>query len=310
MGSEPVKFYIHYDIENHFIPMSDFLTASNAAQKIVDDLNKKILGGQLRYQLVVIPPEEGTFLKTVGIWTVKIAVAGVVLPIAGGLSLGAFKALSGNTPEYYGERYTEALRDMTVNFFSKEVEELEKCIPHELNLDRAFKAKTDFYISCQSNGDINGLGFDNTKRFPIRHDQFKNHISKDRVRPLDSDFSIYEAIVTSPVIEDKDYVWDFEDTVKGNKISGYMRDEAFKRGVLNGKYPFKTDGSNSDRIKMLVEYKKQERNGEVEKKETCIETVYSFNDIEITSIPANLPPNVTFVRPAETPMEKLWGQGR
>jgi hypothetical protein len=310
MGSEPIKFHIHYDVENHFIPMNDFITASNAAQKIVDDLNKQILGGKLRYQLVVIPPEDGTFLKTVGIWTLKATVAGVVLPIVGGLSLGAFKALSGNTPEHYGERHTEALRDMTVNFFSKEVEELEKCIPHELNLDRAFKAKTDFYISCQNNDDILGLGFDSTKNFPIRHDHFKNHLSRDKFRPLDSDFLIFDAIVTSPVIEDKDYIWNFEDTVTGNKISAYMRDESFKKGVLNGKYPFKNDGSNSDRVRILVEYKKQERNGEVEKKETCIETVYSFNDIELSPIPANLPPNVVFVRPAETPMDKIWGTGQ
>ncbi len=308
MGSEPIKFHIHYDVESHFIPMSDFLTASNAAQKIVDDLNKQILGGQLRYQLVVIPPEEGTFLKTVGIIITATVLNAAVVPIASDYVLGAFEGISEHKPSDYGRDHGRALRDLTVGFLSKEVEELEKCVPHELNLDRAFKAKTDFYISCQSNDDIRGLGFDNTKRFPIRREQFKSHISKDRVRPLNSDFRIYEAVVTSPVIEDKDYVWHFEDTVTGNKISGHMRDEVFKRGVLNGDHPFKNDGSNSDRVKMLVEYKKQERNGEVEKKETCIETVYSFNDIELTPIPANLPPNVVFVRPAETPMDKLWGQ--
>lgn len=307
MGSEPIKFYIHFDVENHFIPMNDFLTASTSAQKIVDDLNKQILGGQLRYQLVVIPPEEGTFLKTVGIIVTATVLNAAVVPIASDYVLGAFEGIAEHKPSDYGQDHGRALRDLTVGFFSKEVEELEKCIPYELNLDRAFKAKTDFYISCQNNDDINGLGFDNTKRFPVRHDQFKNHISKDRVRPLNSDFRIYEAVVTSPVIEDKDYVWHFEDAVTGNKISGYMRDESFKRGVLNGDHPFKNDGSNSDRVKILVEYKKQERNGEVEKKETCIETVYSFNDTEIVPIPANLPSNVVFVRPAETPMDKLWG---
>lgn len=308
MGSEPIKFYIHYDVENHFIPMSDFLTASNAVQKIIDDLNKQILGGQLRYQLVVIPPEEGTFLKTVGIIVTATVLNTAIIPIASDYVLGAFEGIAEHKPSDYGRDHGRALRDLTVGFFSKEVEELEKFVPHELNLDRAFKAKTDFYISCQNNNDIRGLGFDNSKSFPIRHNQFRNHLSKDRVRPLSSDFRIYEAVVTSPVIEDKDYVWHFEDVVTRNKISGYMRDEAFKRGVLSGDHPFKNDGSNSDRVTMLVEYKKQERNGEVEKKETCIETIYSFNDNELTPIPANLPQNVVFVRPSETPMDKIWRQ--
>ena len=221
--------------------------------------------------------------------------------------LGAFEGITEHKPSDYGQDHGRALRDLTVGFFSKEVEELEKCVPHELNLDRAFKAKTDFYISCQNNDDIKGIGFDDTRNFPIRDSDFKRHMSKDRTRPLDSDFVVYDVIVTSPVIEDKDYVWDFQDVVTGNKISGYMRDESFKRGVLNGKYPFKNDGSNSDKLKILVEYKKQEVNGEIKNKETCIETVYSFNDKTITSIPADLPKGTRFQIKEETPMEKLWG---
>lgn len=252
--------------------------------------------------------KEGTFLKTVGIWTLRASAVGVILPIAGGLSLGAFKALSGNTPEYYGKRYTEALKDMTIGFLSKEVEELEECIPAELNLDRAYKGKTDLFSSCQSNDHITGLGFDNSQNFPIRKDDFKKHLSKDRTRPLKSNFVIYEVIVTSPVIEDKDYVWDFQDIVTGNKISGYMRDNKFKKGVLNGDYPFKNDGSNSDKLQILVEYKKQERNGDVEKKETTIEDVYSFNDEVIKAIPKDLPKGTRFQKTEESPMEKIWKQ--
>lgn len=305
MDSEPIKFHIHFDVEDHFIPMSDFLTASNAAQKIADDLNKKILNGSLRYQLVIIPPEEGTFLKTVGIILTATAINAVAVPIASDYVLGAFEGIAEHKPSDYGQDHGRALRDLTVGFFTKEVEELEKCIPRELNLDRAFKAKTDFYMSCQVNDDIQGLGFDNSRNFPIRRGSFKNHISKERTRPLDSDFVIYDAILTSPVTEDKNFQWDFEDTVTGQKISAYMRDESFKKGVLSGKYPIK-QSSESDVLKILVEYKKQEKNGEIEKKETSVETVYSFNDIEITPIPANLPKGTRFQKPEETPMDKIW----
>lgn len=306
--TELVEFHIHYEIKDHFIPMSDFLTASNAAQKIIDDLNKNILGGKLRYQLVIIPPKEGTFLKTVGLVFSVTALNAVVLPITSDYVLGAFEGISEQKPSDYGKDHGRALRDLTVGFLSKEVEELEECIPSELNLDRAFKGKTDLFSSCQANNDILGIGFDNSKNFPIKKDDFKKHLSKDRTRPLESDFVIYDVIVTSPVIEDKDYVWDFQDIVTGNKISGYMRDENFKKGVLNGDYPFKNDGSNSDKLQVLVEYKKQERNGEVEKKETCIEEVYSFNDDIIKPISKNLPKGTRFQQKEETPMEKIWKQ--
>ena len=86
-----------------------------------------------------------------------------------------------------------------------------------------------------------------------------------------------------------------------------MRDDAFKKSFLNGKHPLK-QSQNDDHMTVLVEYKKQEKNGEVEIKEVSINTVYSFNDIEIMSIPAKLPPNIVFVRLPETPMDKIWGQ--
>lgn len=306
MSSEILKLHIHYDVEKHFISMSDFLIASNAAQKIIDDLNRQILRNHLKYELVIIPPEEGTFLKTVGIVIATVAIHAAIVPIASDYVLGAFKGITEHEPSEYGENHGRALRDLAVGFFSKEVEDLEKCIPRELNLDRAFKAKAEFYASCQNNNHIHGLGFDDTKNFPIRSNSFKNHISKDRTRPLNSDFIIYDVIVTSPVTEDKDYVWDFEDIVTSKKISAYMRDEAFKKGVLNGDYPFKNDGSKSDRLKILVEHKKQERNGEVEKKETCVVSVYYFNDREIKKIPANLPQGARFQQKEETPMDKIW----
>lgn len=309
MASELIKLHIHYDVKDHFIPMSDFLTASNSAQKIIDDLNRQILGGRLRYQLVVMPPEEGTFLKTIGFVGITLLANAVAVPIASDYVLGAFEGIAEHKPSDYGQDHGRALRDLTLGFFSKEIEELEKCIPRELNLDRAFKGKTDFYVSCQDNDDIQGLGFDNSRNFPIRKNSFKNHISKERTRPLDSDFMIYEAIVTSPVTEDKNFQWDFEDTVTGQKISAYMRDESFKNGVLSGKYPMK-QSAKSDVLKILVEYKKQERNGEIEKRETCVETVYSFNDVDITPIPTNLPKGTRFQLAQETPMDKIWRASR
>ena len=298
-----VKLFIHYDVENHFIPMSDFLTASLSAEKIIADLNNQFYDGKLKYKLVIIPPEEGTFLKSIGFWVVIGTT--VAAPIAQDYVLGAFEGIAKHPPSYYAQRHIQALKDLATGFFSMEVDELEKCIPHHINLDRAFKAKSDFYISCQNNNLIKGIGFDNTKHFPVRHEHFKQHISKDRIRAVDSDFSIYEAILVSPVTIDKDIKWELQDRVTKTKISAYMRDDGFKTGLLSGKYPVKQSKEN-DILKILVEYKRQERNGDIETKEICIDTVYSFNGIEITPIPTELPKGTKFKIITATPMDNLW----
>lgn len=303
MEDDLVKLFIHYDVEDHFIPMTDFLTASVSAEKIITDLNNQFYDGKLKYQLVITPPEDGTFLKSVGFWVFLGTT--VAAPIAQDYVLGAFEGLTKHPPAYYGQQHIQALRDLATGFFSMEVEQLEECIPRHMNLDKAFKAKSDFYIGCQNNDRIKGVGFDNTKNFPIRHEHFKQHISKDRIRAVDSDFHIYEAVLVSPVTIDKDIKWELQDRVTKTKISAYMRDEAFKTGLLNGKYPVKQSKEN-DVLKILVEYKKQERNGDIETKEICIDTVYSFNGTEITPIPEELPKGTRFQTTKETPMDELW----
>ncbi len=273
--------------------MSDFLVASNAAQKIIEDLNRKILGGKSSYQLVVVPPEEGGFLQTIGFLSLMFVGNVTLNPIASNYALGVFEELTQHKPSDYGKDHVRALRDLTTGFFLKEVKVLEKCIPCEINLDRAFKAKSDFYISCRNNKCIKGIDFYNSKKFLIHRDNFEQHISKDRIRFVDSDFYIYEAVLVSPVDVDKDMKWVFQDIVTKTKISAYMRDKSFKTGFLNGQYPAK-QFKEDDVLKILVEYKKQEKNGEIEIKETCIETVYSFNYTEITPIPKNLPKGIKF----------------
>ncbi|PCJ02807.1 MAG: hypothetical protein COB14_00915 [Alphaproteobacteria bacterium] len=222
MDDDLIKFHIHYDVNDHFISMSDFLTASKSAERIINDLNVQFLGGDLKYKLVIVPPDDGTFLKTIGILAFTVIASNVVVPIVQDYALGAFEELAQNAPSHYGQQHMKALKDLTTGFFSKEVEELDRIIPHNLNLDRAFKAKSDFYISCQKSELINGIGFDTTKVFPIRHSDFKQHISKDRTRAVESDFYVYDAVLVSPVTIDKDIKWVLEDRVTKTKISAYM----------------------------------------------------------------------------------------
>ncbi len=301
MGYEIEKLFIHYKVDDHFIPMSDFLTASNSVKIIADDLNKKFFNGQLRYQLVIIPPEDGTFLKAIGFMALTLIANAAVVTIASDYMLGVFEEITEHKPSDYGKKHVRALRDLTKGFISKDVEKLGKCIPYELNLDKAFKAKTDLYTSCQNNKQIKAIGFDNSNNFPITRDQFTNHLSKDRIRPLESEFYIADVVLVSPVDIPKDNKWVFQDKVTKERITAYMRDEKFKQDYLSGKYPAKLT-EKDDILKVLIEYKKQEKNGVIETKEVCVNTVFSFNDIDITPIPSDLPINTKFQKEYDLPL--------
>jgi hypothetical protein len=290
----------------HLLPVSNFLQASKSAVTIIDRLNQQILGGRFEYELFIVPPEKGSFLKKIGI----IAAAGTVIatPIIQDYALGAFEGITGNRPSHYGRNHTEALRDLAVGFFQTEVDGLEKLLEPSINLDKAFKAKSEFYEMCIGNDRIHGLGFDDTTDFPITRPRFIYHTSKDRLRAVASDFIICDAVIVSPVNTNKDLKWELQDTITHNKISAYLRDDDFKSGLLNGKYPQKKTKSD-DVLKVLIEYKKQERNGEVENKDICINTVYEFNGAVIKALPKDLPSGTRFQRYEEAPMDRLWRYG-
>lgn len=101
---------------------------------------------------------------------------------------------------------------------------------------------------------------------------------------MESDFRLYEAIIISPVDVDKDIKWEFQDTETKAIIRAHMRDEDFKRKFLNWTYPLKKS-NHDDVVKILVEYRMQEKNGEIEIRDTLVNTVFSFNNTEISAIP-------------------------
>ncbi|QQG36709.1 MAG: hypothetical protein HYS17_02740 [Micavibrio aeruginosavorus] len=315
-----VRLPIHIDVPEHFLTAADYLVAVDSINVCLNELNKRAFEGKLECSLLVFPNEEGSFKGITGVLAKGVKKSGQVIVITGALGgfigfaetdsfKGLVKGLTKHEVNYYqmGENVGSMLHDMIVGLFTIENEQLEKFIPHDINLDKAIKAKSEFYHMCIKNQRVRGVGFDDSENFPIQRNRFAFHTSKDRVRPVASDFLIYDAVIISPVDVDKDIKWELEDRVTKAPIKAYMRDDAFKKSFLNGEYPLK-QSRDDDHMTVLVEYKKQEKNGEVEIKEVSIGTVYSFNDTEIIPIPANLPQNVVFVRPSETPMDKLWGR--
>lgn len=319
-ATEIARLPIHFDVTAHYLTAADYLVAVKSFKTVLEDFNKRIFDGAIEYEFLVLPAEEGTFKGVCGIivkgvkgtakTVLTVGAVGGVIGLADSSILNDFtKELTGKTIQevHIGKELAVFLRDMTTGFYSTASDTLERIIPHDLNLDKALFAKTEFYKMCIDNHEIPAIGFDDTENFPIKRSAFAQHISKDKTRSVPSEFILYHnAIVVSPIDIDIDRVWGLKDSATKNTINAHMRDESFKKDFLSGKYPLKQTNKD-DRMTVLVEYKRQEKNGEIVSKEICINTVYSFNDTEITPMPTNQSSGVKFSRVDVVPMEKLWG---
>lgn len=310
---KPELFSIHFDVKDHFINKDNHVLGIEATSTIIDELNKRLFGGKLEYEVLVLPSEEGSFKTKLAIVS---SVAVLVLNLSElALFKGFIKGLTGYEWDNYiiGENIGVFLSDTAKGLFVTETAVLERTIPTFLNFDKIIKVKSDFYKSCSSNREIKGLGFDNSEDFPIKKNQFFAHIiTKDKIRTLASDFFLVDAIIISPVDIDKDKHWELQNKQPskkiGKKISAYMHDIKFKKDFLEGKYPLKKS-HDPDTLKVLLEYKKQERNGEVEIRERCINVVYSFNGNEIAKVPANYPIGELFQNEEKAQMDLFWEKG-
>jgi len=296
--AEIARLPIHLNVPANHISAADYVVAVKSLETTIREFNKRIFGGSLEYEFLVLPTEEGSFKGVTGV-IVKgvakvVAVTFVITEIISFSETDTFKGLVKGLTGYELAHYKAAegvghfLRDMTKGIFTTENDNLERLIPGNLNLDKVFHAKAEFYSMCIANHELTSVGFEDSEHFPIKRASFAQHISRDKIRSAPSDFVLYrDTIIVSPVDTDMNRVWRLQDVTTKNIISAYMRDEEFKKGFLNGKYPLKKS-SEDDRITVLVEYKKQEKNGEIEQKEASINTVYSFNDTQIAAIPDDI----------------------
>lgn len=100
--------YIHFDVDRHHISVETFIRTAESARDIVKALDKTFFDGALDYELVIVPPEAGTFLTK--------------LALVGGISLtaltildtdvvsGFVKGLTKKTPAEWTEKIGEELR--------------------------------------------------------------------------------------------------------------------------------------------------------------------------------------------------------
>jgi hypothetical protein len=62
------RLYIHFDVSDHFLKLETFIKTAKSARDVIDALDKTFFNGSLEYELIVLPPAEGTFLSKLALW--------------------------------------------------------------------------------------------------------------------------------------------------------------------------------------------------------------------------------------------------
>lgn len=288
---------IHFNVQNHYLPLDEFIETARDVEEILEELNLKIFDGKLRIQILVLPPENGTFLKTIGI--LLLGGAGLTWTFLGSdIGKGFVKGLTGHEPAYWAEKAGESakeliiLKESTKGFLEKDNHTLNQAGITMVEFPSAFKARNDFYNMCLRSEDILGVEFNNEGKFDIERNKFSNYFTveadKGIVVTIKSIYRLHKLVVVAPVISMGSYAqWKTRDFETSAPLNFHLKDDDFMQGLLSGKYPFKVK-KDEDVINACIEYKIEETNGVEHVVERNAVKVYQFNQIKISKVPKDI----------------------
>lgn len=230
----------HFDMEEHSLPLQEFITSARAAEAIIGDFNKEFFEGKLKFQLEVFPPLNGSFIEILGL--VLLGGGGVVWTFAES-SIGSsfIEGITNHPPSYWAkiagqklknkskegstlkaDKKSVAIEDIaaviiinqiTVGFILKEPEKLKKIGLFKKNFLQAYKAKNNFFNACYHNPRIRGVGFSKEHIFPIKRSDFAKHIvdipaeAMIENEPINWVVGIDDVMVNSPNWDKSGRVW-------------------------------------------------------------------------------------------------------
>lgn len=303
---------IHFNVmdtngkETHHLLWQTFVQTGGSVEKIAQDICEKFFGDDFAIEMVVLPSEEGSFLKKIKINIVKVAIGSTL--VAGTLNQSsqflttpvgkaAFKRIfnTDKDPEYFienlgKEESASLMAESTKYFLQTSNDDLAKDGIKNDDFPKAFAGRSSFYRACQENLEIKALEFCRDNKFPIKKSDFCNYITNDYIK-TSSRKKLHELAIVSPIIKQRKkskLKWKAEDKISGKILDFAMDDKEFKKRFLAGDYPLKESGED-DVIIGLFEYQKIEINGEMKLTSSVSATkIYQFNDQRIETIPTNL----------------------
>lgn len=246
-GEASDLLFIHFDVPDHFLKLETFVQTAESAQRVVKALDGTFFGGQLNYELVVLPPKEGTFLTRLAIWVLGVPAAAAAF-FDTSFGTAYVEGLTGHPPSYWGTaaanatlKVADELRDliedddddhadeeapvsddeavcrqtaritveMTRAILESTPEHLKRVGMEIGELPDALDARADFYLACIEDREVQRVGFTPSNEFPIPRNAFPERAIKPERRELDE--APPEWVVSTESIYVTSPNWDEED---------------------------------------------------------------------------------------------------
>ncbi|KZL27024.1 hypothetical protein [Pseudovibrio sp. Ad37] len=97
------RLFIHFDVNDHSLKLDTFIQTADSVRNIIDALDETFFQGSLQYELIVFPPEDGSFLSKLG-FCVLSSLSAVYAFICTEPGAAFTKGLTGETPSYWFEQ--------------------------------------------------------------------------------------------------------------------------------------------------------------------------------------------------------------
>jgi hypothetical protein len=257
-------------VPGHEIPLDTFVHTSQEAAALIRSMGRDLFDDQLQVELLLLPPEEGSFLTRLRVVVVAGAVA-IGWFIESDVGKGFLKGLTGHEPAYWAEQLGRSVKETTIaiveefdaqasaeevhvvaddefgsflvaemakSFLEKDNVELARAGITPRRLRGAFEAKNKFYQACLATPELEGVGFSEYADFPIRRADF---VRLQAVLPAEDERIEPPWFVDIVVLKVTSPNWDRDDRARGWKGHDQQRrdrhfridDDEFWQRVFN-----------------------------------------------------------------------------
>lgn len=273
------EFYIHFDQDKHYLSVKDYELVIKTTKEIFNNVTKDIMEIN-DVELLVYAPEKGCIITIFGI---SIGVGGILYFLETDIGKTFVKGLLGHEPSYWAGKTGELIRAIIIKLYTASqdelktfIEEMRKINEVVVKLDKSLKAISNFYIMCNKNAGLRGIGFEKEENFPIQRKDFFSHFTDDIIRDLGVHNEYKALTIVKPVTKRTSKgKWTLSETGTNEEQNYSMEDEAFREKTLNG--DFVKQNPEDDEIIALTEYNLESKNGNKVIKDRKVVTVYEFN---------------------------------
>jgi hypothetical protein len=105
------RLYLHFEVRDHFLKLETFIRTADSARRIVASIDESFFSGKLGYELIVLPPAEGTFLSKLAIW-VSSGTAAVFAFLNTDVGSAYVEGLTGKSSAEWAEELGKEHRDI------------------------------------------------------------------------------------------------------------------------------------------------------------------------------------------------------